>query len=174
MCARLARAAAPLCCMRATFRCCVRVSSLLCACFIAVVCVFHRCCVRDSSLLCAWLSTLVCTTLYSYARDSSFLCEWLFELVCVTFHILVRDFFWRVREFSPVRSGLIYPYEFNRETFNLSTQIRCRGHIFFTFFGFFHLLCDGWCSVQDRSQYSWYGSRWFRLRNYIRNSPTSV
>ena len=108
--------------------------SLLCACFIAVVCVFHRCCVRDSSLLCAWLFTLVCATLYSCARDSSFLCEWLFELVCVTFHIFVRDFFWRVREFSPVRSGLIYPYEFNRGTFNLSTQIRCRGHISFYIF----------------------------------------
>ena len=74
MCARLARAAAPLCCMRATFRFCVRVSSLLCACFIAVVCVTLHSCAHDFSLLCARLCTLMRVTLRSCASDFSSLC----------------------------------------------------------------------------------------------------
>ena len=128
------------------------------ACYLSLLCVFLSSYESESSLLCvwlfelvyvifhifehdffwrtrAWLFTLVWATLCSCVRDSSLSNKWLFELVCVTFHIFVRDFFWRVRKLSLMLVGLIYPcYEFNREIFNLSTQITCRGHIFFYIF----------------------------------------
>ena len=115
---------------------CERDPSLLCVWLFELVYVIFHLFVHDFfGRTSAWLFALVWLTLRSCVRDSSLSCDWLFELVCVIFHIFVRDFFWRVRKLSVMLLGLIYPCcEFNREIFNLSTQITCRGHIFFYIF----------------------------------------